>query len=135
MGTKREYGVLKAQKSAGSKRWAKRVFRRRRKRFCKAKPMLSPLYYEGTNTISLTNKKLSLDKRLPQLRPCFQPQNKSYPQLLSPEWKGSGKTFLSFFSGVAVLGLGQFSFLIVRWVDILFWFFRIILISKKGLLK
>ena len=33
------------------------------------KALLSPLHHEGANTIFLTNKKLSLDKRLVYCRP------------------------------------------------------------------
>ena len=55
---------------------------------------------------------------LPQLRQaCFQPQNISYPQLLSPERKGLERRG-------SRIG-GGFSFLMVRWVDIVFWFLEL----------
>ena len=66
----------------------------------------------------------------PQLSPCFQPLNKSYPQLLSPSPKGKGFPFSQaspFWDG------GGFSFLIVRWLGISFWFIEYWF--QKGVIK
>ena len=40
---------------------------------------------------------------------------------------------ISFFSGVAVLGLLRFSFLMVRWVDMLFWFLELYWFQKGAI--
>ena len=61
----------------------------------------------------------------PQLsQACFQPQNLSYPSYYHQR---------PFFSGVAVLGLGRFSFIMVRWVKILFWFLELYWFRKGAI--
>ena len=40
-----------------------------------------------------------------------------------------------FFLGIAVLWFGRFSFILVRWIDILFWFLDLNTDFKKGLSK
>ena len=56
----------------------------------------------------------------PQLnQACFQPQNISYPINYHQREKGP------FFWDVAVLRLGRFLFLMVRWVKIIFWFLEL----------